>query len=193
GMTSTGAFHEGLNLAAVKRLPLIVVVENNMYAYSTPTSRQTAAASFVAKAAGYGIGGERVDGNDVVAVYEATKRAAARARDGDGPTLLELMTYRRKGHAEHDGQQYVPDGELEEWEARDPVVRYERWLLESDTATEAELEQVRERVAGEVDRAREAAESSPMPEPMAAIDDVYGGEPGWTPWTRRAPHDPHQA
>jgi TPP-dependent pyruvate/acetoin dehydrogenase alpha subunit len=193
GMTSTGAFHEGLNLAAVKRLPLIVVVENNMYAYSTPTSRQTAAESFVAKADGYGIRGERVDGNDVIAVHEATKRAVEHARAGGGPTLLELMTYRRKGHAEHDGQKYVPAGELEEWEAKDPVARYERWLVESETATEAELAAIRERVAGEVDRAREAAESSPMPEPMAAIDDVYADEPGWTPWTRRAPHDPHEA
>ncbi|HUG39056.1 MAG TPA: thiamine pyrophosphate-dependent dehydrogenase E1 component subunit alpha [Longimicrobiales bacterium] len=193
GMTSTGAFHEGLNLAAVRRLPLICVVENNLYAYSTPTSRQTAAESFVAKADGYGIRGERVDGNDVIAVYEATKRAVAHARAGGGPTLLELMTYRMKGHAEHDGQQYVPAGELDEWQARDPVAHYERWLLEGDHATEPELEAVRERVAGEVDRARGAAESSPMPDPMAGIDDVYAATPGWTPWTRRARHDPHEA
>ena len=193
GMTSTGAFHEGLNLAAVKRLPLICVVENNMYAYSTPTARQTAAESFVAKADGYGIRGERVDGNDVIVVYEATKRAVEHARGGGGPTLLELMTYRMKGHAEHDGQKYVPAGEIEEWEARDPVVRYERWLLDGDHATEADLAAVRERVGAEVDRAREAAESSPMPEPMAGIADVYAGDTGWTPWTRRAPHDPHEA
>ena len=193
GMTSTGAFHEGLNLAAVKRLPLICVVENNLYAYSTPTSRQTAAESFVAKADGYGIRGEKVDGNDVIAVYEATKRAADHARAGGGPTLLELMTYRRKGHAEHDGQKYVPAGEIEAWEARDPVQRYERWLLDGGHATEEELAAIRERVAGEVDRARESAESSPMPEPTAAIDEVYADDSGWTPWTRRSPHDPHEA
>lgn len=193
GMTSTGAFHEGLNLAAVKRLPLVCVVENNRYAYSTPTSRQTAAESFVVKAEGYGIRGEQVDGNDVLAVYAATRRAVDHARAGGGPTLLELMTYRRKGHAEHDAQKYVPAGELEEWEAKDPVTRYERWLLETGNATDEELEAIRERVAAEVDRARETAEASPMPDPVSGLDDVYAGDTGWIPWTRREPHDPHEA
>ena len=193
GMTSTGAFHEGFNLAAVQRLPLILVVENNRYAYSTPTEKQTAAESFVDKAEGYGVRGEKVDGNDVLAVYAATLRAVEHARSGGGPTLLELMTYRRKGHAEHDGQKYVPEGELEEWEARDPVTRYEQWLLEGGHAEEAELEAVRERVQDEVDRARDTAEASPMPEPATGIDGVYAADTGWTPWTRREPHDPHEA
>jgi TPP-dependent pyruvate/acetoin dehydrogenase alpha subunit len=193
GMTSTGAFHEGLNMAAVQKLPLVVVVENNGYAYSTPTSRQTAVSSFVEKAGGYGIRGESVDGNDVVAVYEATTRAVSHARAGGGPTLLELMTYRRKGHAEHDAQKYVPAGEIEAWEAKDPVTRYERRLLEGEEATEEELSGIRERVKEEVERAREEALASDMPAPAAAIDDVYDGDPGWIPWTRRAPHDPHEA
>ncbi|HSH46036.1 MAG TPA: thiamine pyrophosphate-dependent enzyme, partial [Longimicrobiales bacterium] len=90
-------------------------------------------------------------------------------------------------------QKYVPDGELEEWEAKDPVTRYETWLLDGGHAEAGELEAIRERVQGEVDAARDAAESSPMPESTAAIDDVYDGEPGWTPWTRREPYDPHEA
>ena len=193
GMTSTGAFHEGFNLAAVQKLPLVLVVENNRYAYSTPTSRQAAVESFVDKADGYGVRGEQVDGNDVLAVYAAAERAVEHARSGGGPTLLELMTYRRKGHAEHDAQKYVPAGELEEWEARDPVDAYERWLKESGNAEEPELEAIRARVKEEVEAARDAAEASPMPEPSAAIDSVYADEPGWIPWTRREPHDPHEA
>src|SRR3954469_8770987 len=109
GATSTGAFHEGINFAAVQRCPLVVVVENNGYAYSTPTSKQTACASFKDKAIGYGIPGVRADGNDVVATYQVTKEAVDRARAGGGVTLIELMTYRRKGHAEHDNQSYVPE------------------------------------------------------------------------------------
>jgi TPP-dependent pyruvate/acetoin dehydrogenase alpha subunit len=189
GMTSTGAFHEGFNLAAVQRLPLVLVVENNGYAYSTPTSRQTAAASFVAKADGYGVRGERVDGNDVLAVHAAAVRAVAHARAGGGPTLLELTTYRRLGHAEHDAQKYVPAGEREHWETLDPVTRYEAWLSSDAGVGEAELAGVRRAVAEEVDAARAEAESSPMPEPGAGIDDVYDGDPGWIPWTRRdRPH-----
>ena len=109
---STGAFHEGINFAAVQKCPLVVVVENNGYAYSTPTIKQTAAKQLVDKAIGYGIAGEQADGNDVIATYEVTKRAVDRARAGGGVTLIELMTYRRKGHAEHDNQSYVPEGEI---------------------------------------------------------------------------------
>lgn len=193
GMTSTGAFHEGFNLAAVQRLPLVLVVENNGYAYSTPTSRQTAAASFVDKADGYGVRGERVDGNDVLAVHAATSRAVDHARTGGGPTLLELMTYRRLGHAEHDAQKYVPEGEVEAWAARDPVTAYEAWLLEQGGFAGSELAGVEERVRAEVDTARDAAESSPMPDPESGIDDVYAGEAGWIPWTRRVRKDPGEA
>ncbi len=115
GATSTGSFHEGINFAAVQRCPLVVIVENNGYAYSTPTSRQTAAARLVDKAIGYGVAGIRADGNDVLEVYATTRAAVDRARAGGGVTLIELMTYRRKGHAEHDNQRYVPAGEIERW------------------------------------------------------------------------------
>src|SRR5215217_4641345 len=131
GATSTGAFHEGINFAAVQRLPLVVVVENNGYAYSTPIEKQTAARQFVDKAIGYGIPGLQADGNDVLAVYDVTKQAVDRARTGGGVTLVELMTYRRKGHAEHDNQSYVPTGEIERWEREnDPLDRYAARLLE---------------------------------------------------------------
>ncbi len=193
GMTSTGAFHEGFNLAAVRRLPLVVIVENNQYAYSTPVSKQTAVKSFVDKAEGYGVYGERCDGNDVLAVYEMTKRAVERARAGEGASLLEVITYRRKGHAEHDAQAYVPPGEIEYWEARDPIDRFEKQLLENGWATRQELESIRARVDEEVDRARDEAEASPLPEPDAALDGVYGDRPTARPWTRLAVPDPHYA
>src|SRR3954465_5644220 len=129
GAPSTGAFHEGINFAAVQRCPLVVVVENNGYAYSTPTTKQTACASFTDKAVGYGIPGVRADGNDVVATYQVTKEAVDRARAGEGVTLIELVTYRRKGHAEHDNQSYVPAGEIDRWaRENDPVDRYVREL-----------------------------------------------------------------
>src|SRR5437763_16479678 len=113
GGMSTGAFHEGLNFAAVQRLPLIIVAEYNHYAYSTPISKQTAVKDLAEKAAGYGIPGHIVDGNDIIACYEVTRRTAEYARDGGGAVLIEAKTYRRKGHAEHDEQRYVPAEEIE--------------------------------------------------------------------------------
>ncbi len=143
GATSTGAFHEGINFAAVQRCPLVVIVENNGYAYSTPTTKQTACASFKDKAIGYGIPGVRADGNDVVATYQVTKEAVDRARAGGGVTLIELMTYRRKGHAEHDNQSYVPPGEIERWaRENDPVDRYIRELNGKHGVAPEELERI---------------------------------------------------
>jgi pyruvate dehydrogenase E1 component alpha subunit/2-oxoisovalerate dehydrogenase E1 component alpha subunit len=193
GMTSTGAFHEGLNLAAVRKLPLVCVVESNGYAYSTPTSRQTAAASFVDKAPGYGIAGESCDGNDVLAVHAAARRAVDRARAGEGVTLLELLTYRRKGHAEHDAQGYIPDGEIESWEARDPIARYEERLRVEGWADDAELEAIRARVAAAVDEARDRAEASALPEPEGALGGVYADMDTARPWTRAEPPNPKVA
>src|SRR5690606_26873845 len=131
GATSTGAFHEGINFAAVQRCPLVVIVENNGYAYSTPVSRQTAARAFVDRAIGYGVPGERIDGNDVFAVYDTARRAVARARSGGGTSLIEVVTYRRKGHAEHDAQAYQPAEEIERWAStNDPIDRYVTRVLE---------------------------------------------------------------
>ena len=178
GATSTGAFHEGLNFAAVQRCPLVVIVENNGYAYSTPTGRQTAARSFVDKAAGYGVAGARADGNDVLAVHEVTKQAVDRARRGGGVTLIELMTYRRKGHAEHDNQSYVPAGEIERWAAEnDPLQRYVGHLTQSVGVERSDLAGVEARVRDEIDRATDAAEQSPPPEPSDALVGVYADPP----------------
>ena len=189
GASSTGAFHEGFNFAAVQRAPLVVIIENNGYAYSTPKSRMTAAESFVDKAAGYGVHGEQCDGNDVIAVYEMTKRAVDRARRGEGASLLETMGYRRKGHAEHDNQAYVPAGELEAWELKDPIARFEGRMLTEGWATQQEMDAIAARVVEEIDRAREEAEASPLPEPEWALGDVYGDAGTPAPWTRLAkPH-----
>jgi len=185
GATSTGAFHEGINFAAVQRCPLVVVVENNGYAYSTPLSKQTAAKQLVDKAIGYGIAGEQADGNDVVATYEATKRAVDRARAGGGVTLVELITYRRKGHAEHDNQSYVPPGEIDRWASEnDPIDRYVKRLL-SEGVDRSELAAIDARVKEEIDRATDEAEASPMPDPTDALVGVYADPPVIPPlWFR---------
>jgi pyruvate dehydrogenase E1 component alpha subunit/2-oxoisovalerate dehydrogenase E1 component alpha subunit len=186
GATSTGAFHEGINFAAVQRCPLVVIVENNGYAYSTPLSKQTAAQQLVDKAIGYGIAGEQADGNDVIATYEVTKRAVDRARAGGGVTLIELMTYRRKGHAEHDNQSYVPAGEIERWATEnDPVDRYTRRLLEEGVA-QSELDAIDARVKNEIDAATDEAEASPMPEPTDSLVGIYADPPELAPlWFRQ--------
>jgi TPP-dependent pyruvate/acetoin dehydrogenase alpha subunit len=197
GATSTGAFHEGINFAAVQRCPLVVIVENNGYAYSTPTSKQTACASFKDKAVGYGIPGVRADGNDVVASYQVTKEAVDRARRGEGVTLIELMTYRRKGHAEHDNQSYVPAGEIERWaRENDPLDRFVKALTGREGVPPAELEQLDARVTAEIDRATDQAETSPAPEPRDGLLGVYA-DPAMAPvlWYRegiRSAVDKHE-
>jgi TPP-dependent pyruvate/acetoin dehydrogenase alpha subunit len=188
GATSTGAFHEGINFAAVRRCPLVVIVEKNGYAFSTPTSLQTACEHFIDKAPGYGIAGEQVDGNDVLAVYAAARRAVDRARAGEGVTMIEVLTYRRRGHAEHDDQRYVPSGEIDWWEKNnDPIDRYVATLLENGWATRRELEAMDESVARELDAAAAEAEASPLPAEEEAMTDVYHEGPVAAPWTR---HDP---
>jgi TPP-dependent pyruvate/acetoin dehydrogenase alpha subunit len=185
GATSTGAFHEGINFAAVQRCPLVVVIENNGYAYSTPTTKQSLVRQFVDKALGYGIPGERADGNDVIATYEATKRAVDRARRGEGTSIVELVTYRRKGHAEHDNQSYVPAGEIERWEREnDPITRYvER--LRADGVTPDELAAMDARVQREIDEATDIAEQSGVPEPLDALTGIYADPPQEQPlWFR---------
>jgi pyruvate dehydrogenase E1 component alpha subunit/2-oxoisovalerate dehydrogenase E1 component alpha subunit len=185
GATSTGAFHEGINFAAVQRCPLVVIIENNGYAYSTPTVKQSLVKQFVDKALGYGIPGERADGNDVIATYEATKRAVDRARRGEGTSIVELVTYRRKGHAEHDNQSYVPAGEIERWErANDPITRYvER--LRGEGVTPAALAAIDARVQREIDDATDVAEQSGVPEPLDALVGIYADPPAEQPlWFR---------
>ena len=174
GGMSTGAFHEGLNFAAVQRLPLIVVAEYNHYAYSTPTNLQTVVRNLAEKAAAYGIPSYIVDGNDIVACYEVTRRAADYARKGRGAVLIEAKTYRRKGHAEHDDQRYVPKGEIEWWEKHnDPIDRYERYLVEQKIAKKEKLDEIAANIEREIDEDVAWAESSPMPEPEQAAYRVF--------------------
>jgi TPP-dependent pyruvate/acetoin dehydrogenase alpha subunit len=174
GTTSTGAFHEGVNFAAVQRLPLIVVMESNGYAYSTPQRLQTACEDLIQKAVGYGIKGEIVDGNDVVACYETMRRAAEYARAGNGAFLIEAKTYRRKGHAEHDNQSYVPAGEIEHWAAtNDPIDRFERFLIENKFATQTDLNKITTEIAEYLNREAEWAENSPAPDAEQAAYNVF--------------------
>jgi TPP-dependent pyruvate/acetoin dehydrogenase alpha subunit len=191
GATSTGAFHEGVNFAAVQRLPMVVIVENNQWAYSTPSKFMTAARAFVDKAPGYGVAGEQVDGNDMLAVYAASRRAVDRARAGGGVTLLEFMTYRRKGHAQHDAQTYVNPAEIEHWaQTNDPIDRYVKALLDNGWATAEELTAIGQRIDRDLDEAVAEAEKSPLPAPEEALTDVYGDGPVNAPWTRHTPPDP---
>lgn len=173
GAMSTGTFHEGLALAAVQRLPLVVIAENNGYAFSTPTARQSAVKHLADKAAAYGIPGVRADGNDVLAVYEVTRRAVDRARSGEGVTLIELETYRRKGHAEHDDQSYVSAEEMKRWEANDPIDRYVLQLTTSRWCTLAALAEIDQRISGELDAAVESVEPEPLPDAGTALTGVY--------------------
>jgi TPP-dependent pyruvate/acetoin dehydrogenase alpha subunit len=178
----------------VQRCPLVVIVENNQFAYSTPTSKQTAAKAFVDKAAGYGVHGAQVDGNDVLAVYGAAREAVDRARAGEGTSLIEVMTYRRKGHAEHDAQPYQSKEEIERWAStNDPIDRYMGVLRENDWASVDELERIDSEVDEMLDRAVAEAEAGPMPEPDTALDDVYANERVAAPWTRHDPPDPRAA
>jgi TPP-dependent pyruvate/acetoin dehydrogenase alpha subunit len=173
GGTSTGDFHEGMNLAAVLRVPLVLIVENNGWAYSTPTSRQMLIENIVDRAAGYGIPGEIVDGNDVLAVYEATHRAVERARAGGGAALLEAKTFRMKGHAEHDDAGYVPKELFEVWKEKDPIDRFERHLLREGLATPKELAATVAELDAELVTEMDAALASPMPPPERAFEGVY--------------------
>ena len=174
GGTSTGAFHEGVNFAAVQRCPLVIVIENNGYAYSTPTVRQSRLTRLSDKAAAYGIPGETIDGNDAIAVLQATRRAVARARSGEGPTILELATYRRLGHAEHDDQRYVPAGEAEAWAARDPLAVLARRLASGRGTLGPELARIDAEHEARLTTDLAQAESEPDADPRSAVAGVYG-------------------
>jgi TPP-dependent pyruvate/acetoin dehydrogenase alpha subunit len=173
GGTSTGDFHEGLNLAAVLSVPLVVIAEHNGYAYSTPTARQMRIKDIAVRAAGYGIPGEIVDGNDVLAVHAVTRRAVERARGGGGPTLIEAKTFRMKGHAEHDDAGYVPAELFEQWRQRDPIDRFERHLQGGGIATAEELAGIAAAIDAELVAEMDFALASPMPPPERAFEGVY--------------------
>src|SRR6202795_2571704 len=173
GGSSTGAFHEGLIFAAQQRAALVLVLENNQWAYSTPVSRQAPVKDLAERARGYGIASKIVDGNDVVAVYNTAKDAVDEARAGNGPVLIEVKTMRMKGHAQHDPAEYVPKEMLEYWKARDPIVLYEKYLTDHkiwDAKTKSEIDA---RIERELDVEQKFAEDSPLPPPELAEKGVY--------------------
>jgi TPP-dependent pyruvate/acetoin dehydrogenase alpha subunit len=173
GATSTGAFHEGLNFAATQKAPLVLVVENNQWAYSTPVSKQVPIHDLADRAKAYGIASSIVDGNDVVAVYQTAKEAVERCRAGKGPVLIESKTMRMKGHAQHDPAEYVPKGMFSYWEARDPIARYEKYLTENGIWDEKAKAALDARIEKELKEELEFAEKSPLPPPELAEQGVY--------------------
>ena len=173
GSSSAGVFHESLNLAAVQNAPVVIIVENNQYAYSTPVADQTKVTDIAARAAAYGMPGLIIDGNDVDVVYAAVKEAADRARGGGGPTLIEAKTMRMLGHAIHDGADYVPPALLAEWEAKDPLTRFTARLLGDGVADQTELDEIDARCAVEVADAVTFAEAAPLPDPATVMARVY--------------------
>jgi 2-oxoisovalerate dehydrogenase E1 component alpha subunit len=174
GGTSTGDSHEAMNFAGVHKLAVIFVIENNEYAISVPTWKQFAVRDISIRAQGYGFPGVTVDGNDVLAVYAAAKDAVARARRGDGATLIEAKTYRLVPHtSDDDDRRYRSREEVEEWTAKDPLIRYRAWLKQHDVADERRLDELHEQAAREVDEATEEAEKAPTPAPESALRHVF--------------------
>ncbi|MFZ0636261.1 MAG: thiamine pyrophosphate-dependent dehydrogenase E1 component subunit alpha [Candidatus Acidiferrales bacterium] len=173
GGSSTGAFHEGLNLAATQRAPFVLVLENNQWAYSTPVSRQVPVRDLAERGRAYGITSVTVDGNDVVAVYRAARAAVAQCRAGDGPVLIEAKTHRMRGHAQHDPAEYVPKAMREYWEERDPIIRYEKYLTENKIWDAKTRQEIDSRIEKLLKEDLEFAENSPMPPPELAEQGVY--------------------
>jgi TPP-dependent pyruvate/acetoin dehydrogenase alpha subunit len=173
GSTSLGLWHEALNFAGVNKLPIIYVIENNLWAESVPVSLQTAVEDLAVKAQAYGIPGITVDGNDVVACYRVNQEARQRARTGGGPTLIECKTYRWYGHSEIDPAKYRKQEELEHWKARDPLVLMQNYLTKQKIWSEEWKTQITADINAEIDEAIQFAENSPYPEPVEALDHVY--------------------
>jgi TPP-dependent pyruvate/acetoin dehydrogenase alpha subunit len=173
GGSSTGAFHEGLNLAATQKAPFVLVVENNQWAYSTPVARQVPIRNLADRAVAYGIASRIVDGNDVVAVYDTTKNAVDECRAGRGPVLIEVKTMRMKGHAQHDPADYVPQAMLDYWKSQDPIARYENYLTQHRIWDLKKKSEIDARIERELDADQKFAEESPLPPPELAEQGVY--------------------
>jgi pyruvate dehydrogenase E1 component alpha subunit len=176
GGTSRGDFHEAMNFASARTLPVVFFCNNNKYAYSTPQRHQMAIRDVVERAKAYAIPGEIVDGNDVAAVYLAAQGAVRRARSGEGPTFLECKTMRMHGHSEHDAAKYVPRELLEEWKRKDPILKAEQMLRQLGYADDAHFGEVGERAKKEVEAGLEFAEQSPLPEGREALEGVFADE-----------------
>ena len=173
GASNTGDFHEALNFAGVQQLPIVFICENNQYAYSVPLEKSMAIDDVAIRAEGYGFDGVAINGNDVLAVYQASLGAIARARAGDGPTLIECKTYRWHGHSEHDKAFYRTDEELAMWKSRDPIPTFTTYLRSRHVLDDDKLKDVEARVASTIDEALEFALNSPDPDPSEAVTDLY--------------------
>jgi len=173
GSTSVGDWHEALNVASVQNLPVVFIVINNGYAYSTPVNKEMKVANVADRACAYAIEGVVVDGNDVIECYQEVKKAVEKAREGGGPTLVEAKTMRMRGHAGHDPANYVATEILDLWTKRDPIVRFENYLTERGMLDEGKKKEVIDRINSEVEDAVSFAEQSPLPEGKEAIEDVY--------------------
>jgi pyruvate dehydrogenase E1 component alpha subunit len=173
GASNTGDFHEGLNFAGANRLPVVFICENNFYAYSVPFEKAMAIEDVADRAPGYGFEGVAINGNDVLAVFQATQGAVRRARAGDGPTLIECKTYRWHGHSEHDKAFYRSDEELAMWKSRDPLPTFTKFLQERGVLGDEQFREIDARVKDVIDRAVRFAEESPDPEPGEAVTDIY--------------------
>lgn len=173
GAANEGAFHEAVNLGAIWNLPVIYVCENNFYGASTHISLVMKVRNVADRAAAYGIPGLVVDGNDVAAVYEAASAAVERARKGDGPTLVECLTYRYCGHSRSDPAKYRPKEELEAWKAKDPIPRFRERLLTMGVMTASDADDIDHQVENEIEEAVQYAAASPPPPPETALEDVF--------------------
>ncbi len=176
GATSTGAWHEAVNFAGVHKLGILYVVQNNLWAESVPLRLQSAAKTLADKAAGYGMPGVVVDGNDLLAVYRVAREAVRRARSGEGPTLIECKTYRWYGHSEIDPAKYRPKEEVEEWKKRDPLARFEKYLRDEKILTDEKKAKIEAAVKKEIDEAIEFVEKSPYPDAKETFEHIYAEE-----------------
>jgi acetoin:2,6-dichlorophenolindophenol oxidoreductase subunit alpha len=173
GASNTGDFHEALNIAGVQHLPILFICENNQYAYSVPLEKSMAIDDVADRAEGYGFDGVAINGNDVLAVYQATQGALARARGGQGPTLIECKTYRWHGHSEHDKAFYRTNEELAMWKSRDPIPTFTTYLKGLHVLSDEQEKDMEAKVKSTIDDAVEFASNSPDPAPEAAVTDLY--------------------
>lgn len=176
GGSNVGEFHEGVNFAAVLKLPLVLIIENNQFAYSTPTAKQYAAEKLSDRASGYGLPGCTIDGTDVELVYMTCREAVDRARAGNGPTIIECVTMRMMGHSASDDASYVPPAMLEEWKKKDPVQTYESQLLKACLLSEEQREGIEREIKDAIGAAVHDAEANPFPEGPQAAEGVYAGK-----------------
>lgn len=186
GASRTGASHEGFAMAAALDLPIVIVLEHNRWSFGTRSDRAAAVEDWAHTVEAYGLPVRSVDGNDVLEVHEAAREAVDRARGGGGPGVIVAETYRMRGHAQHDSQKYMPTGEIGEWKARDPILRFERVLVGDGWLSESGLEEIRTAVDAELSEAVEMVLSEPYPDPEEACTRVFADpelDPG-VPWTR---------